>query len=163
MKLYSIFNSKFRCQFHQCSTSSLYLPRSQKLIKDWQLDCFFALSGSGLVKAARRTLIKLTSGLNFTNIFMHSFYASSSQKRKISVRLSVSFYSFGIYRRKSCLKNVDEIDPWLLVHVHFAPVCWWNWSQILEPVINFRTFLSHSFLPLLFYSLFSPIISLLLL
>jgi len=39
-----------------------------------------------------------------------SIYACSSQKRKNSVKLSVSFYAFGIYWRKSCSENVDEID-----------------------------------------------------
>ena len=29
---------------------------------------------------------------------------------KITVKSSVSFYAFGIYRCKSCLMNVDEID-----------------------------------------------------
>jgi len=41
-------------------------------------------------------------GLNFTNIFTYSFYARSSHKRKSSVKLSVSFYAFGISWRKSC-------------------------------------------------------------
>ncbi len=42
------------------------------------------------------------AGLNFTNIFTYSFYARSSQKHKNSVKLSVTFYTFGIYWRKSC-------------------------------------------------------------
>jgi len=50
--------------------------------------------------------------LNFTNIFTHSFYASSSQKRNNSVKWSVSFYAFGIYGCKSCSSNLDEIDTW---------------------------------------------------
>jgi len=41
-------------------------------------------------------------GLNLINIFSYSFYARSSQKRKNSVKLSVSFYAFVIYWRKSC-------------------------------------------------------------
>ncbi len=41
---------------------------------------------------------------------MYSSYARSSQKRKNSVKLSVSFYAFGIYWRKSCSQNVDEIE-----------------------------------------------------
>jgi hypothetical protein len=45
----------------------------------------------------------LSSGLNFTNIFTSSFYKCSSRKHKNSVTSSVSFYAFGIYRRKSCL------------------------------------------------------------
>jgi hypothetical protein len=38
----------------------------------------------------------------------------SSQKRKNSIKLSVSFYAFGIYVHKSCAYNVDEIDTWRL-------------------------------------------------
>jgi len=41
-------------------------------------------------------------GVNFINIFELSFYPRSSAKRKNSVKLSVSFYAFGIYVRKSC-------------------------------------------------------------
>ncbi len=47
-------------------------------------------------------IFDITPGVDFTNIFMYSFYARSSQKRKNSVKLSVSFYAFGIYERKSC-------------------------------------------------------------
>jgi len=32
------------------------------------------------------------------------------QRRKKTVKLSVSFYAFGIYERKSCVLNVGEID-----------------------------------------------------
>jgi len=50
---------------------------------------------------------------------MCSFYAQSSQKRKNSVKSSVSFYTFGIYRRKSCSKNIDEIDTCRQFHQYF--------------------------------------------
>ncbi len=42
-------------------------------------------------------------GVNFINMFTHSFYAHSSPKRKNSVKSSVSFYAFWIYVRKSCM------------------------------------------------------------
>ncbi len=54
-----------------------------------------------------------SAGFNFINIFTHSCYARSSPERKNSVKLSVSFYAFGIYARKSCTQNVDEIESWL--------------------------------------------------
>ncbi len=41
---------------------------------------------------------------------MFSFYAHRSQKRKISVKSSVSFYAVGIRTHKSCEPNIDEID-----------------------------------------------------
>jgi len=69
----------------------------------------FMLFGSVSIKAVHRTLMKLSPGVNFINIFTRSFYARSS-KRKKSIKLSVSIYAFGIYMRKSCTKNVDEIE-----------------------------------------------------
>ncbi len=54
-------------QFHQCSTSSFCTHRSQKPKKDWQLDCFFALSGSACRKVACKTLMKLTPDVEQTN------------------------------------------------------------------------------------------------
>ncbi len=41
----------------------------------------------------------------------YSFCERRSLKCKNSVKLSVSFYAFGIYHRKSCIQNIDEIDP----------------------------------------------------
>jgi len=43
-------------------------------------------------------------------MFTSSFYASRFQKRKNSVNLSESFGAFGIFARKSFVKNVDKID-----------------------------------------------------
>ncbi len=42
---------------------------------------------------------------------MYSFYARRSQKRKKDSQVVNLFYAFGIYERKSCTKNVDEIVP----------------------------------------------------
>ncbi len=50
-----------RCQFHQHSTSSFYACRSQKRKKiPMTLLYFFTLLGSTSVKAAHKTLVKLT-------------------------------------------------------------------------------------------------------
>ena len=64
-----ITNKTFWGQFLQRSTSSLFEHRSQKGKKPNDLTVFFALSESARVKAARRTLMKLTpdSFYNFTN------------------------------------------------------------------------------------------------
>ncbi len=51
------------------------------------------------------------SGVNFTNIFMLSFKLVDPKSVKNTVKSSVSFYAFGICRRKSCTQNVDEIEP----------------------------------------------------
>jgi len=56
-------------QFHQRSVYCFYACRSQKRKKrqpSWQ--CCLALLGPTNVKAACKTLVKLTSGLNFINI-----------------------------------------------------------------------------------------------
>ncbi len=55
---------EIKCWFSQHFTRSFYTgadPESAK--KDWQLDCLFVLSGSAGIKAARRTLTKLTPNL----------------------------------------------------------------------------------------------------
>jgi len=61
------------------------------------------------VTAVQRTLIKLTSGVNFTNISHAAFTCTDPKRLKNSVKLSVSFFSFGICAHKSCEYNVDEI------------------------------------------------------
>ncbi len=63
----------------------------------------FLIIISALISISRRTCTKCKGkqrlnqrhrgGLNFTNIFMHSFYPRNSQKRKNSVKSSVSFYA----------------------------------------------------------------------
>jgi len=47
-------------QFHQCSTNSIYVRRSQRHKKLLDMTVFFALLVSAWVKAAHRTLMKLT-------------------------------------------------------------------------------------------------------
>ena len=49
-----------RVQFHQCSMSSFYARRSQNRKKTVKSSSFFVLSGSASIKAAHRTLMKLT-------------------------------------------------------------------------------------------------------
>ena len=50
-------------------------------------------------------------GVNFTNIFTHSFLACSSQKHKNSVELSVSFTLLGSTRAKVGLKMLMKLTP----------------------------------------------------
>ena len=54
----------FRSQFHQHFTSSFYAHRSQKCKNLLNLTVFFELLGSAHVKAAHKTLVKLTPGLS---------------------------------------------------------------------------------------------------
>jgi len=120
---------------------SFYLCRSWKRKKDWQLDCLFTLLGFASIKAVCRTFMKLSldrrrnhglAGRIHSRRFRHHrpwkfgvkhakvttrarfqqccFYACRSQKWKVTDDLAV-FCAFGIYRHKSCAKNVGEIDP----------------------------------------------------
>jgi len=52
-------------QIHQHSTYSFYARRSQKRKKDCYVFNLFTLSGSTSIKAARKTLVKLTVVLKF--------------------------------------------------------------------------------------------------
>jgi len=61
-----IFNIDYRCQFHQRSMNRFCVRRHQKCKKD--LTVFFALSVSVCAKAAHRTLMKLSQGVNCTSI-----------------------------------------------------------------------------------------------
>jgi len=67
----------------------------------------------------------------FHQQFTKSLYACSSPKRKNSVKLSVSFYAFGIYAHKSCtypktlmklssLKNSSKIQSTLGSHYWYS-------------------------------------------
>jgi hypothetical protein len=68
-----------------------------------------------VTRVAVRCKCKEVTQDQFHQHSMYSFYACRSQKRKNSVKLSVSFYAFGIRARKSCAKNVDEIDTHSLI------------------------------------------------
>ncbi len=41
----------------------------------------------------------------------YSFYERRSRMRNKTVKSALSFYAFGLRKRKSCTLNVDEIDP----------------------------------------------------
>jgi len=71
-----------RCQFHQRSMSSFYVHRSRKCKKDSQVLSFFTLSGSVHIKAARRTLMKLTPEKKARICFQRKhFYNTSNRMR----------------------------------------------------------------------------------
>ncbi len=101
------------------------------------------------------------SGVNFINILRTAFALIDPKSVKNTVKTSVYVrYAFGIYERKSCTWNVDEIDTRCQNHQYFTgiffsddgvfhsfPVCvcnflckrksmkknlliWWNWLQL---------------------------------
>jgi len=62
----------------------------------------FALLGFMPVKAEGEMLMKLTPGVNFTNVLHKAFTLVDPKSVKNAVKSSVFFYAFGIYGRKSC-------------------------------------------------------------
>ncbi len=60
-------------------------------------------------KAAPKMLVKLTTGVDFTNILMEAFMHADPEGAKDTDDLIV-FYAFGICFCKSYTLNVGEID-----------------------------------------------------
>ncbi len=54
---------------------------------------------------------KEAPGLNFINVLHTAFTLEDPKKRKKDSQVVNLFYAFGIYERKSCRYNVDEIEP----------------------------------------------------
>jgi len=79
-------------QFHQLSTSSFYVHRSQKHKKETDyLTVFFALWGSAGVKIAHGTLMKLTPGLLFIKLYFCKWTNNIDNVLKL---ISIKKYSF---------------------------------------------------------------------
>ncbi len=51
------------------------------------------------------------SGLNFTNVLLAAFTLVGPKSAKWHCWLNCLFCTFGIYVHKSCMYNVDEIEP----------------------------------------------------
>jgi len=76
----------------------------------------------------KQNLVKSTPGVNFINVLWPAFTCADTKcaKKKDSQVVSL-FYAFGICARKSCLKNIDEINTSGVVfinilHTAFTPV-----------------------------------------
>ncbi len=78
------FYQRFMCSFCTCG--------SRKRKKDWQLDCLFVLSGSAGIKAAHRTLTKLTPNLKCHKLWQKQKYTLFFIY--LSVELSSFFVAF---------------------------------------------------------------------
>ncbi len=68
-------------------------------------------------------LMTLIPGLNFISVIHTAFMLIDPKSAKNTVKSLVSFYAFGIYKHKSCTKNVDEIDTCLAVVGIRSPTC----------------------------------------
>ena len=63
-------------------------------------------------------LVKLTTGVNFTNFIHVAFTCKDSKSPKNTVK-SRSFLRFrDFWGIKAVRKHVDKIDPWLLPHIY---------------------------------------------
>jgi len=83
-----------RCQFHQHFIHSFLYDsgwRSFSLITVW---LYNFLEKEYWCKSSS-VLMKLTTGVIFTIMFMSNFYVRSSQKRNKTVKSSVSFFGIG--------------------------------------------------------------------
>ncbi len=82
--------------------------------------CFFNESNWSYCFNRQQTLLRsmpdyiLTpsaSAVNFTNVLCAAFTLLDPEKVKKIDNLTVFFKAFGICKRKSCMQNVDEIEP----------------------------------------------------
>jgi len=74
------------------------------------------------------------TGVNFINVLRTAFTLVDPESVKRYWRLNCIFCAFGIYKRKSCTLNVDEINP------RFPSFLWWlrfnNFLQTTKPWIT---------------------------
>jgi len=80
-------------------------PKSAK--KTVKLSFFFVLLGSACVKAAHRMLMKLTLGINVTNIYKQLLFEKISQKGKKTLMIFALLGSVHVIA--ACI-HVDETD-----------------------------------------------------
>ncbi len=88
------------------------IPKVQK--KTDNLPVFFALSGSIQVKAAFRTSMPLTPGLNFINILQTAFMRVNPERLEFSKILSIFLHFWDLRAQKLLVKH------------------WWNRHLITE-------------------------------
>jgi len=101
--------------FTNMFTQSFYECRSQKCKKTVKSAMFVYTLGICICKScSSKTLLILTSGVNFTNMLTRSVYEWISLKHKKTVKSSTSFCAFRICMHKSSMYLK----------------CWLNWLQI---------------------------------
>jgi hypothetical protein len=79
------------------------IPKAQKGQSSHQ--CLFALLVSAHAKAAQNMLLKLTQVVNFSNMFMCSFYKQRFQKRKKDSQVISVFLRFWYLHMQKLLKT----------------------------------------------------------
>jgi len=98
-----------RCQFHQYSTFSFYVGRSQKRKKDWQLDCLFC---SFRICMCKSCLLSIDE-TDLRGWFRQHFYEKLLQAQISKVQKIVFLRFMGSVRVKAAHKTVFT----------------WNWPQ----------------------------------
>jgi len=99
-----------KCQFHQCFTRAFFVRTSFFLVT-FQVWCQISYE-----KRARKTLMKLMAGVNFTNVFCKRFLYERLFS-SLNVTRKRRFYKK--HEQKMHVKNVGEIDPKCQFHQHF--------------------------------------------
>jgi len=96
--------------FHKRNYENLFLqtdPKSAKI--HWWLDCLFALLGSACLKTACKMLLKLTLGLNFTNIYEQLLILKILKSQKDSEVVSLFFAILGSAHTKAAHKMLVKL------------------------------------------------------
>jgi len=81
-------------------------------------------------------------GVNFINVLRTDFTLVGPESVKRYWRLNCIFCAFGIYERKSCTLNIDEINPsrsakrqsnhqYLCALLGCKLKCWWYWPKVM--------------------------------
>jgi len=78
-------------QFHQHLHAAFTFADPKSAKRYWQLDRIFTLLGSALVKAASKKLMKLTPGVNFTNVLWTAFTLVDPERVKKIDNLTIIF------------------------------------------------------------------------
>ena len=98
-------------------------PESTKSCLIWL--SFFALLGSVWLKAARRTLMKLTPVVDFISVLTCNYFAQRSQKCKKTVKSSLEKKLANLF---CCCISVD-------LRFTLCPQVWWNWPLLASVLL----------------------------
>ncbi len=125
-----------RGQFHQLSTSNFCTRRSPKRKKRLPTRLFFALLGSALTRAARRTLMKLTQVEKSKTRVMHQAIFNPSHLNQIGVHPFPSINSFSL-----------DTSFYSTVHKLLFSQFYWKTSSLLSLDCFFSSHLKKLYFP----------------
>ncbi len=108
-----------RCQFHQCFLHSFYACRAQKRKKDCEVVNLFTLLGT-------RRVMKLTTGVNFINVFCAAFTHMDPKSVKWYWQLEWVLTLLWSVRVKDALWTLMKLTP----GVNFIIILWATLAQV---------------------------------